>query len=123
MFRPTRLSSGALIFKGTAAPSTLLRSVFSYLQFFPQYAEIKQSYNLQYTQTDIIIRNDSCHSHKQKTSGINYLLNRLHTYPITQETKQKELYITKTCCTTITESGHIPPHTNKRKTSIHNAKR
>jgi hypothetical protein len=32
------------------------------------------------TQTDIIIPHSSCHPYEHKLSGINYLLNRLHTY-------------------------------------------
>jgi hypothetical protein len=43
------------------------------------------------TQTDIIIPNDSCHPYEHKLSGINYLLNRLHTYPITEEAKDAEV--------------------------------
>jgi hypothetical protein len=33
------------------------------------------------TQTDIIIPNDSCHPHEYKISNINYVINRLNTYP------------------------------------------
>jgi hypothetical protein len=43
------------------------------------------------TQTDIIVPNDSCHPHEHKTSSINYLLNRVHSYPITKEGKETEL--------------------------------
>jgi hypothetical protein len=43
------------------------------------------------TQTDIIIPNDSCHPHEHKISSINYLMNRLNTYPISEEAKKKEL--------------------------------
>jgi hypothetical protein len=39
------------------------------------------------TQTDIIIPNDSCHPREHKTSSINYLLNRLNIYPVTNEAK------------------------------------
>jgi hypothetical protein len=39
------------------------------------------------TQTDIIIPNSSCHPYKYKLPGIKYLLNWLHTYPITKESK------------------------------------
>jgi hypothetical protein len=45
------------------------------------------------TQTDTIIPNDSCHPHKHKVASINYLINRVHTYPITNEEKTKELNI------------------------------
>jgi hypothetical protein len=36
------------------------------------------------TQTDTIIPNDSCHPHEHKVASINYLINRVHTYPITK---------------------------------------
>jgi hypothetical protein len=39
------------------------------------------------TRTDITILNSACHPYEHKLSGINYLLNRLYTYPITQKTK------------------------------------
>jgi hypothetical protein len=41
-------------------------------------------------QTDIIMPNSSCHPYEHKLSGIKYLLNRLHTYPITKKSKQTE---------------------------------
>jgi hypothetical protein len=41
--------------------------------------------------TGIIRPNDSCHSHKQKTSRINYLLNRLRAYPTSGEAKEKKI--------------------------------
>jgi hypothetical protein len=43
------------------------------------------------TQTDIIIPNSSCHPHEHKRSGINYLLTRLYTYPITRKAKDVEM--------------------------------
>jgi hypothetical protein len=42
------------------------------------------------TQTDIIIPNSSCHPYEHKLSGINYLVNRLYTYPITEKAKDAE---------------------------------
>jgi hypothetical protein len=41
-------------------------------------------------QTDIIIPNSSCHPYEHKLQGINYLLNRLHTYSITEKAKDAE---------------------------------
>jgi hypothetical protein len=41
------------------------------------------------TQTYIIIPNDSCHPHEHKASSINYLTNRLNTYPISEEVKKE----------------------------------
>jgi hypothetical protein len=40
------------------------------------------------TQTDIIIPNSSCHPNEHKRSSISYVLNRLHTYPISKEAKE-----------------------------------
>jgi hypothetical protein len=37
-----------------------------------------------------MIPNSSCHPYEHKLSGIKYLLNRLHTYPITKKSKQTE---------------------------------
>jgi hypothetical protein len=42
------------------------------------------------TYTDIIIPNSSCHPYEHKISSINYLVNRMHTYPIKTETKDEE---------------------------------
>jgi hypothetical protein len=39
------------------------------------------------TNTDLIIPNNSCHPHEHKKSAIRYLINRMITYPITQENK------------------------------------
>lgn len=38
----------------------------------------------------IIIPNGSYHPYEHKFSGIIYLLNRLHTYPITKEVKETD---------------------------------
>jgi hypothetical protein len=48
-----------------------------------------------HTQTDIMIPNDSCHLHEHKTPSINYLMDRLHTYPITNKAKKMELNVIK----------------------------
>jgi hypothetical protein len=48
------------------------------------------------TQTDIMIPNSSCHPYQHKLSGIKYLLNRLHTYPITKKSKQTDKNTIKT---------------------------
>jgi hypothetical protein len=44
------------------------------------------------TQTDIIIFNDSSYPHEYKILSINYSVNRLNTYPISKEVKEKELH-------------------------------
>jgi hypothetical protein len=47
------------------------------------------------TQKDIIIPNNSCHPYEHKISDVNYLTNRVHTYQIIKEAKEKELNITR----------------------------
>jgi hypothetical protein len=47
------------------------------------------------TKTDIVIPNSSCHPYVHKMSGINYLLNRLHTYPVTEKAKNAKKNIIK----------------------------
>jgi tRNA A-37 threonylcarbamoyl transferase component Bud32 len=46
-------------------------------------------------QTHIIIPNGSCHPYEHKISGVNYLTNRVLTYPIIKEAKEKENVITR----------------------------
>jgi hypothetical protein len=73
------------------------------------------------TQTDIIIPNSSCHQYKHKLSGINYLLNRLHTYPITEKAK----YIEKNTNKNILHNNEYdrklinPPPPKRQKRNIH----
>jgi hypothetical protein len=47
------------------------------------------------TKTDIVIPNSSCHPHEHKMSGINHLINRMRTYPITRKAKDTERNIIK----------------------------
>jgi hypothetical protein len=47
------------------------------------------------TTTDKIIHNDSCHPQVHKYSAIRYLINRMNTYPISNENKHHELQHTK----------------------------
>jgi hypothetical protein len=42
------------------------------------------------TYTDIIIPNSSCHPYEHKMSSINYLINRMHTYPMNVEARDTE---------------------------------
>jgi hypothetical protein len=46
------------------------------------------------SQTDNIIPKDSCNPHKHKLSSINYLVNRVNIYQISNEAKEKEINIT-----------------------------
>jgi hypothetical protein len=52
-------------------------------------------YTEKHTQTDVIIPNESCHPHEHKRASINYLMNRLHTNPITNKAKKMELNVIK----------------------------
>jgi hypothetical protein len=42
------------------------------------------------TSTDLIIRNDSCHPTEHKQAAIKYMTDRMNTYPISTNNKQKE---------------------------------
>jgi hypothetical protein len=53
--------------------------------------ELQFSIHMKPTETDIIILNSSSHSHEHKLVGINYLINRVHTYPISKEAKDSEM--------------------------------
>jgi hypothetical protein len=45
------------------------------------------------TTTNSIIRNDSCHPSEHKKSVVNYLVNSINTYPLTQANKDQEQII------------------------------
>jgi hypothetical protein len=47
------------------------------------------------TNTDSIIHIDSCHHNEHKKSAINYLINRMNTYPFTHINKDQEQTIIK----------------------------
>jgi hypothetical protein len=47
------------------------------------------------TTTDSIIHNDSCHPNEHKKSVINYLINHVNTYSLTQTNKDQEQTIIK----------------------------
>jgi hypothetical protein len=44
-------------------------------------------------QRDIIIPNDSWHPYEYKIASINYLMNKVNTYPITNEAKTREINV------------------------------
>jgi hypothetical protein len=48
------------------------------------------------TATDILIHNSSCHPNEHKLASINYLTNRVHTYPLSKHVKDTELNTIKT---------------------------
>jgi hypothetical protein len=71
------------------------------------------------TTTDLIIHNHSCHPLEHKKSAINYLINRMNTYPITHESKDIDLRTIKT----ILKNNHYNQqiiHTNQKQN--HNTK-
>jgi uncharacterized protein (DUF488 family) len=46
--------------------------------------------------TDVIIHNNYCHPNEHKVASIDYLINRLHTFPISKHAKDVELSAIKT---------------------------
>jgi hypothetical protein len=48
------------------------------------------------TATDILIHNSSCHPNEHKLASINYLTNRVHTYPLSKHAKDTEPNTIKT---------------------------
>jgi hypothetical protein len=48
------------------------------------------------TATDILIHNSSCHPIEHKLASINYLINRRHSYPLSEQAKDTELNTIKT---------------------------
>jgi hypothetical protein len=48
------------------------------------------------TSTDILIHNSSCHPNEHKLASINYLTNRVYTYPLSKHAKETELNNIKT---------------------------
>jgi ribosomal protein S25 len=59
------------------------------------------------TTTDIIIHNSSCHPHEHKNSAIKYLVNRMNTYPISEDNQHQELQHIKS----ILQNNNYPPQT------------
>jgi hypothetical protein len=68
------------------------------------------------TATDLIIHNSSCHPREHKNAAIRFLINRLNTYPISTDNKQKEEQIK-----TILANNEYPQciHKNNSKTKQH----
>jgi hypothetical protein len=73
------------------------------------------------TQTYVVTNNDSCHPYEHKLSSINYLLNKLHTYPIAKEAKEAELKLLETCYTI--NSNQLPLLPQKQNTLIFNTRK
>jgi hypothetical protein len=72
--------------------------------------------------TDIIIPNSSCHPYEHKMFGINCLLNRLHTYPITERAKDAKMNTIKNIlCNNKYDTNLIKklPTQKKRKQNTH----
>jgi hypothetical protein len=63
------------------------------------------------TATDLTIHNDFCHPEEHKKSTINYLINHMNTYPITDVNKTHELQHIKT----ILHNNSYPTHIHESK--------
>jgi hypothetical protein len=68
------------------------------------------------TTTDSIIHNDSCHPNEHKKSAINYLINRMNTYPLTHTNKDQEQIIIKEILKKNGYQQSIIHHKHKNKT-------
>jgi hypothetical protein len=64
---------------------------FLYLTIHRKSKHLQFSIYRKPTSADTIIPNSSCHPYEHKMSGVNYLINRLRTYPITGEAKNTEM--------------------------------
>jgi hypothetical protein len=62
------------------------------------------------TSTDIHIHNSFCHPNEHKLASINYLTNRVHTYPLSKHAKETELDAIK-----IILQNKIQTHTHSHK--------
>jgi hypothetical protein len=61
--------------------------------------------------TDLILHNSSCHPNEHKKSAINYLYNRINTYKLTKENKNKE---EEAIAHILENNGYSPQIKNKR---------
>jgi hypothetical protein len=72
------------------------------------------------------IPKSSCHPYEHKISGINYLLKRLHAYPITKEGKDAEINSIKNILRNneydIEAINKLPPQKKNTQTNLHNQK-
>jgi hypothetical protein len=68
------------------------------------------------TSTDILIFNSKCHPNEHKLASTNYLINRLHTYPLSKYTKEAELDIKTILQNNHYKLTHICTKTLKTKT-------
>jgi hypothetical protein len=69
---------------------------FLTFQYTTRKKELEFSIYRKLTQTDIIIPNNSSYPLRHKISNISYFVNKLNTYPVFKEVKEKELNIMKT---------------------------
>jgi hypothetical protein len=63
------------------------------------------------TSTVLIIHNDSCHPQEHKNAAINYLTNRMNTYPITDKSRNHERQHIKV----ILHNNNYPTYRHERK--------
>jgi hypothetical protein len=62
------------------------------------------------TVTYVLIHNSSCHPKEHKLASINYLTNRIHTYPVSKQEKDTELNTIKTI---LQNNQYILTHSTK----------
>jgi hypothetical protein len=83
-------------------------SKYIYFTIHSENKNLKFSIYRKPIQTDIIISNSLYHPYEHKLSSINYLLNRLHSYPLIKRAKETGLNTIKKCYITTSITGKPP---------------
>jgi hypothetical protein len=91
-----------------------INNTINFLDVTIHRTEKKLTYNIyrKPTTTDTMIHYTSCHPKQHKLSGIQYLTNRLHTYPLNENAKKKEQNIIKQI---LTQNSYPPNIHNTQK--------
>jgi hypothetical protein len=64
---------------------------FLNLTIHPEHNKLDYTIYRKPTSTIILIHNNSCHPNEHKLASINYLTNKVHTYPLSKHAKETEL--------------------------------
>jgi hypothetical protein len=67
------------------------------------------------TTTDMILHNSSCHPHEHKNAAIRHLINRMNTYPISQNNKIQEAHTINTILANNNYPTLTHPHNKKKQ--------
>jgi hypothetical protein len=64
--------------------------------YFSKHNKLDYTIYIKPTAADILIHNSSCHPTEHKLASINYLTNRIHSYPLSEQAKDTEPNTLKT---------------------------